>query len=147
MSSIKTTLAQIAKAVESRAIEHVSALVPPGAYQFRVAKLLDAVEREYNGFIKQRNALVRKYGVPQVVEKDGKQVPTGNIGLFGTTVENTIAYNDAMGTLLDEETTIPYEPIIWGKLGDEAKKLTVGDVSALGPLLVEDLPATEPTSK
>lgn len=143
MPSTKTTLAQIAKAVESQALVHVGTLVPPGAYKFRVAKLLDAVEREYGNYIKQRNDLVKKYGVPQLVEKDGKQVATGNISLLGASVENVLAFNDAMGALLDEVVPIPYEPIAWAKLGAEAEKLTVADVSALGPLLIEELPITE----
>jgi uncharacterized protein YbaA (DUF1428 family) len=138
--SIKTTLAQVVVAFESGTVNNVCGVIPPGSYHFRVAKLVDAAEHDYKDYLKQKQALFKKYGVPQTVEKDGKQVPTGNLTLIGATPENIMAFNDAMSALLDTETTIPYEPIIWSKLGDEAqKKLTVSDVRIMGPLLVEEL--------
>jgi hypothetical protein len=143
--SIKITLGQLSTAASSQALAHTSALIPPGSYQFRAAKLLDAVEKELEGIRKQNNALIKKYGVAQTVEKDGKQVPTGNISMVDASPENVVAFNDAMTELLNSETTIPYEPIIWSKLGEEAqRKLTINDVRALGPLLVEELPGAEP---
>jgi hypothetical protein len=134
--SIKITLEHLARAVESQAIAHVSALIPLGGYQFRVAKLLDAVDSEYKGYAKQRNALVTKYGVPHVVE--GKTVGTT---MTGATPENILAFNDGLSSLLSEETLIPYEPIIYSKLGAEGEKLSINDVRALGSLLIEELPA------
>lgn len=143
--SIKITLGQIVAAFESGAIANVSAVIPPGRYHFRVAKLIDAVERDYKDFGKQRQALFKKYGVPQMVVKDGKEVPTGNLTLLGATPENIQAFNDALLELIETETTIPYEPIIWTKLGEEAeKKITINDVRALGPLLIEEDPAAAP---
>jgi hypothetical protein len=161
--SIKTTLGQIVTAFESGAIANVSAIIPPGRYHFRVAKLLDAAERDFKDFGKQRQKLFQKYGVPQTMLKDGKEVPTGNLTLVGASLENVEAFNEKLLELLETETTIPYEPIAWTKLGiDESEKteipcphcnkpvklpaakgLTVNDVRALGPLLVEEEEETE----
>lgn len=168
--SIKTTLGQIVIAFESGAVTNVSAIIPPGRYHFRVAKLLDAVERDFKDFGKQRQKLFQKYGVPQMtVGKDGKEVATGNLTLLGASLENITAFNEKLLELLETETTVPYEPIIWEKLGiDEvekveiscphcskpvkapaAKGLTVNDVRALGPLLIEeaDLPPAGTAAK
>jgi hypothetical protein len=163
--SIKITLGQIVAAFDPpfpggpSAVGNVSALIPPGRYHFRVAKLIDAAQKDYQGYMKQRQELFKKYGVPQMMMKEGKEVPTGNLTLAGATPENIQAFNDALMSLLEEETTIPYEPIIYTKLGiDEDEKseipcphctkpvklppvqkgLSINDVRALGPLLVED---------
>jgi hypothetical protein len=141
--SIKTTLNQLIVAADAKAIAHVNELVPPGGYKFRVAKLLDAVEREIAEYRKQNNELIRKYGIAEV-EKDaeGKEKPTGNITLTGAPAENVMAFMTAVQELLLIEVTIPYEPIIFAKLGTDAQdKLTINDIRALGPLLVEELPA------
>jgi len=64
MSSLKMPLSRIVTAVQSDALAHVSELIPPGAYQFHVAKLIDAIEKDYSAYQKQNTALVRKYGRP-----------------------------------------------------------------------------------
>jgi hypothetical protein len=134
--SIKITLRQLEIANQTKALAAVSDLVPPGGYHFRVAKLLNAVEADLNGLAKQKQALFKKYGKPGV-DKDGKD--NGTLTLVGATPEQIMAFNDDMAALLDTETTIPYEPIIWSKLGEKAQeKLTINDVRALGALLVED---------
>jgi hypothetical protein len=81
-------------------------------------------------FQKQNNDLIKKHGIV-----DDK----GQVSMIGAPTENVLAFNDAMSALVEEETTIPYEPIIWSKLGEDAhKKLTIADVRNLGTLLVED---------
>jgi hypothetical protein len=158
--SIKTTLGQLVTANESNALGNVSGLLPPGSYHFRVAKLIDAVDRELRDYTKQRNVLIKKYGVPVLVEKDGQQVPNGDITLKGASIDNTLAFNTALGELLALEVTIPYEPIIWAKLGLDkpaegpcphcgkpvktTPNLSINDVRLLGPLLVEDETALNP---
>lgn len=137
--SIKITLGRLLGAVDSKAIANVSALVPPGSYHFRIAKLFDAIDREVTDFRKQNNALIKKFGVAEMRTEGNVSKLTGNISMVGATPENITAFNDAMAELLAMETSIPYEPVIWSKLGEEAqKKLTINDVRALGPLLVED---------
>lgn len=135
---IKTTLGQLYAADQRKALTKVAEIIPPGGYHFRVAKLLDAVAKEIVGFNKQNQALVKKYGV---VHEDG------SIGMAGASVENIEAFNNGIHELLELEVQIPYEPIIWAKLGEEAqKKLSIGDVQLLGPLMVEELPVSTLTS-
>jgi hypothetical protein len=142
--SIKITLGQIDRANTSGTLSKVSDLIPPGAYKFRVAKLLDAVERELQASNKQRQALFKKYGKPG---KDDKGKDNGTLTVVGIEPEALMAFNDALAALLVEETTIPYEPIIWGRLGPEAQeKLSVGDVRLLGPLLIEEDPNPAPAA-
>jgi hypothetical protein len=137
--SIKIVLSHLVAAVQSQALAHVSELIPPGGYAFRVAKLLDAVDREMTDYNKQQRALIMKYGV--------KDAAKGTVSMTGVSLEALEAFNKGMSDLLDAETTIPYEPIIYSKLGEEAqKKLSIRDVQALGALLVEELPGTEPVS-
>jgi len=127
--SIKTTLNQLVLAMQTGALNHVSEAIPPGGYAFRAAKLLTAVDVELTSYQKQNQALVRKFGKPD--EK-------GNISIANATPEAQEAFGKAMTELLAQEVTIPYEPIIWSKLGEEStKKLTIRDVHALGPLMVE----------
>lgn len=137
--SIKTTLGQLLAANDSGALKQIAETIPPGGYQFRVAKLLDFVEREILGFRKQNEALVKKYSTP-----DDK----GNYTMIGASVENVQAFNAGMQELVDEEVIIPYEPILWAKLGEGGQsKLSIAHVRALGPLLVEsDAPAHGLTS-
>jgi hypothetical protein len=126
---IKTTLGQLMAANQEKALAKVAEAIPPGGYHFCVAKLLDAVYKEIAGFNKQNQALVRKYGV---VREDA------SISMVGASGENIEAFNDGIRELLELEVQIPYEPIVWAKLGEEAqKKLSVGDVQVLGPLLIE----------
>jgi hypothetical protein len=131
---MKIGLNRLVFAVETKILAKVGDLIPPGGYLFRAAKFLNAVEREYGDYVKQRNALIVKYGV------DGKDVNgRATKTLAGASPENIAAYSDAMSALLDVETTIPYEPIIFAKLGPEAQtKLSINDVRALGSLIVED---------
>ena len=127
--SIKTTLNHLVLAMQSQALNHISEAIPPGGYHFRVAKLLAAIDVELTNYQKQNQALVRKYGKPD--EK-------GNISVIGIDVAALDTFNAAMTDLLAQDVTIPYEPIIWSKLGEEAqKKLTIRDVHALGALMVE----------
>ena len=138
--SIKTTLGQLKNANDARALAKVSDLIPPGSYKFRVAKLIDAVEADLKGLHKQHVDLLKKYGVPGK-DASGQAMLT----VVGAAPENIEAFNDAFGKLLETETLVPYEPILWSKLGTDAQeKLTVGDVRALGPLLVEDDAAPAP---
>jgi hypothetical protein len=133
MASIKLTLGALVTAVQSGTLAKVAGLILPGAYNFRVAKLLDAVDAEMTGYSKQQQALFKKHGVPGKGDK-GQDILT----LVGATPENIVAFNDAMGALLAVEVMIPYEPIIWEKLGEDAHKvLSIQDVRVLGPLLVE----------
>jgi hypothetical protein len=126
-------LGTLVTAVQSGTLAKVAGLILPGAYNFRVAKLLDAVDAEMAGYGKQQQALFKKYGIPGKGDK-GQDILT----LVGATPENVVAFNDAMGALLAVEVMIPYEPIIWEKLGEEAQKvLSIQDVRVLGPLLVE----------
>jgi hypothetical protein len=135
--AIKIVLSHLVAAVQSQALAHLSELIPPGGYAFRVAKLLDAVDREMADYNKQQRALITKYGV--------RDSAKNTISMAEATVENIEAFNKGMAELLDSEVTIPYEPIIYSKLGEEAqKKLSIRDVQALGPLLVEELPGAEP---
>jgi hypothetical protein len=142
--SIKLKLEEVVKAVQSGALKRLAGYVVPGSYGFRAAKLISAAEREHQEFAQQNQALVRKYGVPE--ERDGK--PTGQITLAGASVETIKAFNDDLLALLNTETTIPYEPLVFSKLGPEVQtKLTVADIMALGPLLQDDAvdePATAP---
>jgi hypothetical protein len=137
--SIKITLGQLVNAVRSGTLAKVAEQILPGAYNFRVAKLLDAVDAEMAGYGKQHQALFKKYGKPAKDDK-GQDI----LSLAGVEPEIIMAFNDAMSELLAAETTIPYEPILWEKLGDKAQQaLTIQDVRVLGPLLVETLtPAT-----
>lgn len=140
--SIKIPLSQLAVAQQAQALAHIDALVPPGAYKFRVAKLLNAVEHELTEYTKQQRALVLKLGVAQ---KDAKGKPTGGFSMAGASPENLEAFGKAMEELLNTETLIPYEPIVWSRLGEEAQaKLSVGDIRALGPLLTDDSDAAPP---
>jgi hypothetical protein len=139
---INIALNQLVHAVQSGTLAKVAEQIPPGAYHFRVAKLLDAVDAEIAGYNKQHQALFKKYGIPGKNDK-GQDILT----LIGVAPEASVAFNDAMNELLAAETTIPYEPIIWSKLGEKAQQaLSIQDVRALGPLLVEDEAAlTAPT--
>jgi hypothetical protein len=141
--SIKITLGALVHAVQSKTLAKVAEQILPGAYGFRVAKLLDAVDAEMTAYGKQNQALFKKYGRS---DKDAKGQDI--LTLAGTAPENFMAFNDAMNELLTAETTIPYEPILWSKLGEKAQQaLTVQDVRLLGPLLVEDEAAlTVPTT-
>jgi hypothetical protein len=141
--SIKITLGALVHAVQSKTLAKVAEQILPGAYNFRVAKLLDAVDAEMAGYGKQQQALFKKYGLPGK-SKDGQDILT----LAGATLENVTAFNDAMGELLASEVLIPYEPIIWTKLGEKAQQMiSIQDVRILGPLLVEDEAAlTVPTT-
>jgi hypothetical protein len=133
MPSIQLTLGRLINAVQPGTLAKVSEQIPPGAYHFRVAKLLDAVDVEMTGYGKQQQALFKKYGIPGKGDK-GQDILT----LVGAPPEDIVAFNDAMGALLAVEVMIPYEPIIWEKLGEEAQKvLSIQDVRVLGPLLVE----------
>jgi len=58
--------------------------------------------------------------------------------MAGVSAENVEAFSLAMQELLNAETLIPYKPISFAKLGPEAQKLTITDVRARGPLMVED---------
>jgi hypothetical protein len=132
--SIKITLGRLATAVRSGAVNRLAELIPPGAYQFRVAKLIDAVEHEMEDYQKQERGLIMKYGV--------KDEAKNTVSMVGASTENAEAFNQAIAELTATETVIPYEPAVWGKLGDEAaKKLSINDVRTLGPLLVETLDA------
>ena len=127
--SIKTTLNQLVLAMQSGALTRVSETIPPGGYHFRVAKLLAAIDADLTNYQKQNQALVRKHG---------KADEKGNISVTGVDAATLGKFNDAMADLLAQEVTIPYEPVIWSKLGEEAqKKLTIRDVHAMGPLMVE----------
>lgn len=133
---IKTTLEAIVRAVQSGALKHVASLVPPGRYGFRVAKLVDTIEREYQGYTKQHAALVRQYGVAQV-DAEGK--PTGSISLVGASLENLAAFQKGHDELTATEVTLACDPIVFAKLGEKGEaELTIGDIVALGPLLLED---------
>jgi hypothetical protein len=132
MPSIKLTLGRLLNAIA--ALNKVADLIPPGAYFFRVAKLLDAVDAEVVGYNKQRTAIFKRYGIPGKGE-NGQETLT----FIGAAPENVLAGSDALADLLNVETTIPCEPIIWTKLGEEAHKvLTIQNVRDLGPLMVED---------
>jgi hypothetical protein len=138
--SIKLTLGALVHAVQSKTLAKVAEQILPGAYNFRVAKLLDAVDAEMAGYGKQQQALFKKYGLPGKGE-NGQDILT----LAGATPENVAAFGNAMSELMDAEILIPYEPIIWTKLGDKAQAaLTIQDVRILGPLLVEDDAALAP---
>jgi hypothetical protein len=133
MPSIKLPLGALVTAVQSGTLAKVAGLILPGAYNFRIAKLLDAVDVEMTGYGKQQQALFKKYGIPGKGDK-GQDILT----LVGAPPEDIVAFNDAMGALLAVEVMIPYEPIIWEKLGPKAHEtLTIQDVRVLGPLLVE----------
>ena len=135
--SIKTTLGQLKIANDLKVLARVLDLVPPGAYKFRAAKLLDAVEADLKGVNKQHMELLKKYGVEGRDERGNKTLTT-----TGAKPEDVDTFNEEFDKLLESETTIPYEPILWSKLGAEAQeKLTVGDVLRLGPLLVDDTEA------
>jgi hypothetical protein len=135
--SIKLKLRQLVLAMQSQALTHVAEAIPPGGYHFRVSKLLSAVDVELTNYQKQNQALVRKYGKPD--EK-------GNINVAEAEFEAQEAFNLAMAELGNQDVVIPYEPIIWSKLGEEAqKKLTIRDVHALGALLVETEDEAAPT--
>ena len=128
--SIKITLGHLMLAVQSQATARVAEMTPPGAYKFRVAKLLEAVDKEAADFRKQNNALIQKHGITD---------DQGNPTMVGAPTMQVLAFNDAMQNLTEVEVVIPYEPIFWNKLGPDAQaKLTIGDVRNLGPLLVED---------
>jgi hypothetical protein len=138
--SIKTTLSKLILAANSQALAHVSACIPPGRYKFFAAKLIDAVQAELDGYNKQHNELIKKHGVP------GEK---GTITLAGATPENVEAFFTAENELTATEVTIPYQPIEYVKLGKEAdEKLTINDIRAMGPLLVEgDEPAPAPAAE
>ncbi len=126
--SIKTTLGQLVAAANSQALAHVSACSPPGRYKFFAAKLVDAVDAELTGYNKQHNELIKKYGV-----KTDK-----GITMAGASPENLEAFFAAETELTATEILVPYQPLEYAKLGPEAEKLlTVNDIRALGPLLVE----------
>lgn len=136
--SIKITLAQLDRANTAGVFTRLSDLIPPGAYKFRVAKLLDAVDHELLAMNRQRQALFRKFGKPG---KDADGNNNGTLTVVGIEPEALMEFNDAISELLAAETTIPYEPVIWTKLGSEAQeKLSIGDVRLLGPLLNEEDP-------
>lgn len=127
--SIKTTLNQLVLAMQAGALNHIGEAIPPGGYAFRVAKLLAAVDVELTSYQKQNQALVRRYG---------KLDEQGNVSVATASLDAQGDFSRAMTELLAQEVTIPYEPIIWSKLGEEAiKKITIRDVHALGLLLVE----------
>jgi hypothetical protein len=133
MPSTQLTLGTLDAIVRSGLLAKIAGLILPGAYNFRVAKLFDAVDVEMTAFGKQQQALFRKYGIPGKSDK-GQDILT----LVGAPPEDIVAFNDAMGALLAVEVMIPYEPIIWEKLGEDAHKvLSIQDVRVLGPLLVE----------
>jgi hypothetical protein len=133
MASLTVKLSRLVNAVQSGTLAKIAGLVPPGAYHFRMAKLLDAVDAEMASFQKQQQALFKKHGVPGKGEQ-GQDILT----MVGAKPEDLVAFNDGMGPLLDLDVLIPYEPIIWEKLGADAHKvLTIQDVRTLGPLLVE----------
>lgn len=149
-TSIKMTLRQIDMANKTQSLAAVGNLVPPGSYQFRVSKLIDFVEAELKRLHKQTSALYRKYGVLTKDEK-GTNVYT----LAGVDVAKVDEFNLELEKLLDEEISIPYEPIVYTRLGPgeisdqscphcqkqiqvPARKLTMHEVRFLGPLLVED---------
>lgn len=138
---INITLGRLVLAVQSKAIEHVSALIPPGAYRFHVAKLIDAVEKEYQAWETQNNALVSKHGVPSK-DAAGNDIITMN----GTTPDVFDAFSSAARDLYAITVMLPYAPLVWSKFGPEGEKLTINDVRALGPLLVESEEATAPAT-
>ena len=140
--SIKLTLGRLVGAVRSGTTAKVAEQIPPGAYRFRVAKLLDFVNREFEDYSKQERELVIKYGV--------KDVEKNTVSMKDATQENAQAFNAELEKLVAVEVSIPYEPIIFSKLGQAAQDaLTIAHVQILGPLLVEDeaalTAAPEPT--
>lgn len=140
--SIKTTLGQLKNANDFRALSKVSDLIPPGSYKFRVAKLIDAVEADLKGLNKQHLELLKKFGVPGKDDKGNAVLTT-----TGASPENVEAFNNEFAKLLETETLVPYEPILWSKLGAAAQEtLTVGDVRLLGPLLVDDTEILPPAA-
>jgi hypothetical protein len=129
--SIKIALGRLVSTVRSGATAKVSEQIPPGAYRFRVAKLLDFVNREFDDYVKQERELVLKYGV--------KDAEKNTVSMKDATPENIREFNKAIGELAEAEISIPYEPIIFSKLGQAAQDvLTIAHVQLLGPLLVED---------
>jgi hypothetical protein len=135
---IKTTLRQITIARDTQALLHLGEQVPPGGVHFKVARLLNAVDEALRGFEKERVELFKKYGVPEVVSKDGKTVKTGNLTLVGADPDNILAFNDKMGALIETEIELNVDPLAWSLLAECQGKLTINDVRALGPLLRDD---------
>jgi hypothetical protein len=136
----KTTLGKLKRCNDLGTLGKISELVPPGSYKFRVAKLIDAVEADLQGMHKQHTALLKKYGVPAKDDKGNAVLTT-----VGAPPANVEKFNEEFGKLLETETTIPYEPVLWSRLGKEAQdKLTVGDVRLMGVLLVDDTEDTAP---
>jgi hypothetical protein len=139
--SLKTTLGKLKRAYDLGVLGKITELIPPGSYKFRVAKLIDAVEDDLQGLHKQHRLLLEKYGI-RSKDAEGNAVLT-TVGAADDSVEK---FNKAFEALLETETTIPYEPILWSKLGKEAQdKLTIGDVRLLGVLLADDTEDAAPS--
>ena len=134
--SITTTLARLFYAVDTKAMESLISVVPPGRYKFQVASLFNLVSQNAQECQKQQHALIAKYGV--LDEK------TNMCDVSKASQENQEAFTRAITELFNTEVTLDCNPILWSKLGEDAdKKLSVKDVINLGPLLIDDEEGTK----
>jgi hypothetical protein len=127
---IKIKLGQLVSAVEAKAIEHFEACEPPWCHRFACAKLCAAVLEEYRRYSVLRDELVRKYGI------EDKEKHLITVSHPDNTPEKMQTFHDGLNALLGTEIDLAGEPLSAAQLGEKCT-LTIGDIRALGPLLVE----------
>jgi hypothetical protein len=119
---IKITLGRIADAFTSKAIEHFGAFSLPVKTAFKNAKIIKAMQKEFELFEQQRVELAKKHG---------KFDPAKNVYNFDDAAK-VACFNNELTELRSIEVELPVDPIDIDSLGENS--LSSSDLLILLPL-------------
>ncbi len=99
---------------------------------YKTAKMLNAIEKEYQLFQDARTKLIEKYGQ----RGDDGNLKIDENGNYSVSNENLIAFNKELNEMLEEKVTLNANPLNVEEL--EEANFTPADMIALTPFMDDD---------
>lgn len=99
---------------------------------YKTAKMLNAIEKEYQLFQDARTKLIEKYGQ----RGDDGNLKIDENGNYSVSNENLIAFNKELNEMLEEKVTLNANPLNVEEL--EEANFTPADMIALTPFMSDD---------